>query len=214
MTRALLLALALLPLAARAQADADAVVAPTAAAFEGDVALVLRLATAAALVHDRTGTFPADAFAILGSDEGAATGARAASLSRLDVTAPPAEATDAVGAFTFVPLPDPYVRDDEVFRVLVLRRDDGQYGVQYRITRQRDADLGGGGLPYDTAGRFRVESGVGSLCIDPVHTRRIVDAGTFEADPLMLSSEPFTIRVVPPGEDAPVYYQATRAATP
>lgn len=212
MTRLLLAALLLLPLATAAQDAADPALAPTAAAFESDIATVLRLATAALLVHDRTGTFPADAFAILGSDEGAATGARAVSLSRLDVTAPPAAAAAAVGEFSFVPLPDPYVRDDETFRVLVLRRPEaGRYEIQYRITRQRDEDLGGGRLPYDTAGRFLIESGVGSLCVDVPAARAMLASGAFVPDPLRLSAEPFTVRVVPPGEDAPVFYQTTRS---
>ncbi len=217
MTRVLLAILLALPLAAplatSAQDANDPALDGTAAAFEADVARVARLATAAVLVHERTGAFPTDAFGILGADEGAQTGARALSLSALDVTTPSPEATaaGAVGAFTVVPLPDPYVRDDTPVRVVILRRADGLYEAQYRITRQRDGDLGGGRLPYDTAGRYRVENGLGVLCIDPAMARAMTAAGAFVADPTRLSAEPFTVRVVPPGDDAPLYYQTTRS---
>lgn len=207
-------AAALLASPSTAQPAADPSLAATAAAFDADVQAIVRLASAAALVHARTGAFPSDAFGILGSPEGAATGARTLALSRLDVTAPPAEAANAVGAFHVVPLPQPYVRDDEHYRVLLLRRPDGQYEVQYRITRERDPDLGGGRLLYDLAGRYAVQSGVGTVCLDPVALRARLDDGTFVPDPATLSDEPYTVRVVPPGEDDPVYFQTTRTGTP
>lgn len=192
------------------RATSEPALASTAAAFDLDVQTVVRLATAAALVHERTGAFPADAFGILGSIEGAQTGARALGLSALTVEPPPAEAAMAVGAFSYVPLPEPYVRDDEVVRVVVLKKADGQYEAQYRIRRRRDADLGGGTLPYDRVQGFVVGTGFGTLCIDPARARALADSGAFVPDPLLLSDEPLTVRVHPPGEAAPVYYEAVR----
>ena len=188
----------------------DPALASTAAAFDLDVQTVVRLATAAVLVHDRTGTFPSDAFGLLGSEEGAQTGARALGLSALTIETPPAEATSAVGAFSYIPLPDPYVRDDEVVRVVVLQKADGSYEAQYRIRRERDPDLGGGALLYDRVAGYRVGTGFGTLCIEPARARAHAASGAFVPDPLLLSDAPLTIRVHPPGADAPVYYEAVR----
>ncbi len=215
MLRSLLLLLAFAgPAAAQSAEDAsDPVLAPTEARLRADLDLALRLATTAILVHDRTGTFPTDAFALLGSDEAGPTGARALALSALTMEAPPAEAATAIGAFRVVPLPtDPYVRDDTPMHVVVLRRADGTYEVQTRVRRERDPDLGGGRLLYDSVGRYEVQSGVGVVCVDLARVRAMLAAGTFSPEPTALSAEPFMVRVVPPGEDAPVYYRTTTAA--
>ena len=219
MLRSLLLAaLVAAPAAAQPAGDAarsasDPALAPTEARLRADLAPALRLATTAILVHDRTGSFPRDAFALLGADEAGPTGARALPLSALTMEAPPAEATGAVGAFRVVPLPTaPYVRDDTPMHVVVLRRDDGTYEVQTRVRRERDPDLGGGALLYDAVGRYAVQSGVGVVCVDLARVRAMLAGGTFSPEPTALSDEPFIVRVVPPGEDAPVYYRTTTTA--
>lgn len=217
MRRSLLLLVALVvpvaaPVSAQTADGSDPALAPVETRLMADLDPALRLATTAVLIHARTGAFPADAFALLGSDEAGPTGARALPLSSLTMEAPPAAAASAVGAFRAVPLPtDPYERDDTPMHVVVLLRPDGVYEVQTRIRRERDPDLGGGSLLYDRADRYEVRSGVGVVCVDVARVRAMLAAGTFSPHPTALSAEPFTVRVVPPGEDAPVYYRTTTA---
>jgi|GEM_PF-6168224 len=216
MLRVLLLLVVLAgPAVAQADGASDPTLVPTEARLLADLDPALRLATTAILVQARTGAFPADAFALLGSDEAGPTGARALALSSLTMEAPPAGVggRTPVGAFRVVPLPTaPYVRDDTPMHVVVLQRGDGTYEVQTRIRRERDPDLGGGALLYDQVGRYAVQSGVGVVCVDLARVRAMIAADAFSPAPTALSSEPFTVRVVPPGEDAPVYYRTTTAA--
>lgn len=221
MIRPLLLAALLAAPLASAQTtvapSSDPALAPAVAAFEADLARVVRLATAAALVHERTGAFPRDAFGLLGPDEGARTGASREPLSALTMEAPPAAAPGAVGAFTVVPLPvAPYVREDTPARVLLLRRPDGFYEAQYRITRLRAPEDGGARTSYARAARYDVREAVGSFCIEPGRARALLAEGSFTPDPARLSAEPLTIRVVDDGPrlvgdpSAPAYYETSR----
>ena len=205
MTRhALLLSLAL----ATAASAQDAALAETADAFERDLALVTRVASTLALAHDASGAFPATSFGVLGSRFGQATALRTQPLTALDVT-PAGDGVEVV----YVPLPvDPYVSDD---RVVTLRlRPDGpdRYRGTYEITRRRDPDAGGAALPYDVAGPYRVGRAFGSLCVEASRVQALVASGTFVPDPTLVSSEPLTVRVHPPGEPTPVYYERTEAS--
>ncbi len=203
MTRTLLAAL-LVAASAHAQDDA---LASTSDRFEADLALVTRVAATAALVHDADGTFPMSAFGLLGSRWAGQTDLRAVPLSSLILT----DRGDAVQV-EYVPLPtDPYVREDLVVTLTLTPEGSGRYRGAYEIRRRADAEDGARPLPYDIAARYRVERAYGTLCVEAERIRGAVADGSFEPDPTQLSSEPLTIRVHPPGEGAPVFYERTHS---
>ena len=207
----LLLALAATALAAPVAAQTDAPLARTAARFETDLADLARLATAAVLVRERTGAFPATPFELLGAPEAAETRARSFPLSELTVAA----AGDSL-TMRYVPLPvSPYVREDLVVTATLRPDADGRYTVTHEMRRRRDAEDGGGALLYDRAAEYRVERGFGRLCIDPALARAMVADGTFgnAAFPRMAlnaTTGDLRLRVHPPGEAEPVFFETAR----
>lgn len=204
MTRTLLLAL-LLGLTSAASAQSEAALTQTADRFDTDLALLTRVASAAALAHNTEGAFPASTFELLGRSWAGATGLRAVPFSALSVAA-----SGAGVEITYVPLPvDPYVREDLVVTLTLAADADGRYRGDYQIVRQEDAEAGGGRLPYDVAGRYRVERALGTLCVEADRIRAAVAAGPFVPDPSALSTEPLTVVVHPPGERTPVYFERT-----
>lgn len=207
MTRPLALAVLLTAAPALAQTG-DPALAPTADALRGDLGTVLRVASTAALVHAETGAFPATPFDLLGRSWATDTGVRSTPLSSMTVAGTGAEAE--VG---FVPLPtDPYVREDEVVTLTLRPGAGGLYRGEYQIIRRADPDDGGATLPYDVAGRYRVERAFGTFCIEADRLRALVAEGQFAPDPALLSDEPLTLRVHPPGEPEPVYYEVVEAS--
>lgn len=207
MTRTLLLAALLATGPALAQTG-DPALAPTADGLRSDLGPVMHLAATAALAHDQTGAFPASAFDLLGRSWSTDTGVRAVALSSLDVTASGDEVT-----VSYVLLPtDPYVREDDVVALTLRAEADGTYRGEYQITRRADPDDGGSTLAYDLAGRYRVERAVGTFCIEADRLGALVAAGAFAPDPVVLSDEPLTMRVHPPGESEPVYFEVTEDA--
>ena len=207
-----LLFLAMALAAAPVFAQADAPLARTADTFRDDLSGLARLATTAALVHERTGAFPASPFALLGSPEADGTAARDFRLSVLDVTA----AGDSL-AMRYVPLPvAPYVRENLVVTATVRRAPDGRYTVRHEMRRfEADAD-GGGRLLYDRAGVYRVERGYGDLCIDAQAARTQIAARTYTPMSALVATTAgdLTLRVHPPGEAAPVFYEAATRQAP
>lgn len=190
----------------------------TAALFRGDLSDLARLATTAALVHDRTGAFPATPFALLSSPEADTTAARAFHLSAFDVMT----AGDSL-VMQYVPLPvAPYVRENLVVTATLRREPGGLYTVRHEMRRfEADAD-GGGRLLYDRAGVYEVERGYGGLCLDVTEVRRELATGRY--NPLSAVVEPQqsllgiqssagtpAVRVHPPGEATPVYYDDSDA---
>lgn len=209
MTRPLL-ALALLAGAtasAQPATSGDPALAATSEHLRDDLAPLTWLTATAALAHDETGAFPATAFDLLSGPWATQTGVRSVPLSSLDVRA---EGGRVV--LTYVPLPTaPYVREDDVVRLTVSADGDAYRGT-YEILRREDPDLGGRPLPYDVAGRYRVERAFGTVCVEVPRVRALVAEGRFVPDPAALSAEPLTLRVHPPGEPAPVYFETTRPA--
>ena len=203
----LLTALAATP----AFAQSDAPLARTAETFQDDLGGLARLATTAALVHERTGAFPATPFALLGSPEADGTGARSFRLSALDVTT----AGDSL-TMRYVPLPvAPYVREDLVVTATVRRDAAGRYAVRHEMRRFADADDGGRRLLYDHAGVYRVERGYGGLCIDATMARTQIAAGTYTpTSALYTATGDLTLRVHPPGEAEPLFFETSRRVTP
>ena len=183
----------------------DPALAPTAEQFRDDLRTITNMVATAALVHDATGAFPTTAFGLLGHPAADRTALRTTPLSSFNVS------TDGGRlVLDYVPLPeDPYVRQDDVVRVVVTPGADGRYTGDYEIRRRDDLDRGGRMLPYDTAGRYRVERGYGTACVDLATVRDRLAAGTYAPEPGTLSTEPLTIRVHPTGEAAPVFYQTT-----
>ena len=209
MTRLPLLLVLLATAPALAQTE-DAALSQTAAVFAGDLADLTRLAAAAALVHERTGAFPATPFALLGAPEASQTGARTFPLSELSVVA----TADSV-VVRYVPLPvAPYVREDLVVAATVRPDGAGLYTVRHEMRRRADPDDGGRSLLYDRAGVYEVGRGFGALCIDAARARAAITGGRFVPDPSLLGPEPLTVRVHPPGEAEPVYFEATSPAVP
>lgn len=206
MKRLLALAALLATTPALAQTG-DPALAPTAGALRADLETVMRVASTAALAHAETGAFPASAFDLLGRSWSAGTGVRSTPLSSMTVA--PSGGEVEVG---YVPLPtDPYVREDEVVTFTLRPEADGLYRGTYTIVRRADPDDGGATLPYSVAGRYRVERAVGTFCIEAERVRSLVAEGRFTPDPALLSREPLTLRVHPPGEPEPVYYEVTEA---
>lgn len=181
----------------------DPVLAPTAEQFRDDLRTVTNMVATAALVHDDAGGFPATAFGLLGSPAASRTGLRATPLSDLAVSRDGERLV-----LSYVPLPtDPYVPEDRVVRLVITPGADGRFTGDYEIRRRANPDRGGRTLPYDTAGRYRVERGFGTACVDIGVVRGLLAAGTYAPEPGTLSDAPLTIRVRPVGEDAPTYYR-------
>ena len=204
MTRSLLLAALLAAPAAHAQADGDPALAETAALLRDDFDHLTRMTAAAALAHEATGVFPDTDFALLGSRAADRTGARRVPLSALDLE----QLGDAL-RLVYVPLPqDPYVRQDHVVTLTVVPDGAGRYRGEYEVVRREDPDAGGAALPYDVAGRYRVGRAFGTVCVETALVEAMLADGPFVADPARLSAAPLTLRVHPPGEDEPVFYEA------
>lgn len=181
----------------------DDPLAPLASRFRADVQTVGRLAATAALVHERTGLFPSTPFDLLGSVEAGRTGLRSVPLSALEVS------RDGGGGLrvVYVPLPSPYVRDDEVVTVVVHPDSaDGAYRARYEIHRRADLDLGGAPLTYERAPGYRVERGIGTICFDADRVRALLATGDAGLPPQRWSEEPLAIRLHPVGRPEPVFY--------
>lgn len=191
--------------------------------FQADLADLARLASTAALVHERTGAFPDSPFALLGAPEARETHAPSFRLSSLDVSATATEMTMA-----YVPLPTaPYVREDLVVNATLRMTAPGSYTVTHEMKRREDADDGGETRLYARTRDFRVQRGVGDLCIETDQVRaRIADGSfaptPFDGDPYAVarryrpdtfSAEPMTLRMHPPGEAEPALYDTTVGST-
>lgn len=207
----LLLLLAVVLAAAPAFAQSDSPLAATADTFRDDLSGLARLATTAALVHERTGAFPATPFALLASPEADGTDVRDFRLSALDVTA----AGDSL-TMRYVPLPvAPYVREDLVVTATVRRDADGRYAVRHEMRRFTAPSDGAKRLLYDRAGIYNVERGYGDLCIDAAMARTQIGAGTYTpTSALVATAGDLTLRVHPPGEAEPVFFETSTRATP
>ena len=206
-TTALLAALVAAPALAQAPPLAaptsDPVLSETADLFRDDVRLVTNLVATAALVHDADGAFPTTPFGLLGSDAAGQTDLRATPLSDLQV-----ERDGERLIVTAVPLPrDPYVREDRVIRLAVTPGEGGRYTGDYEVVRRADPDQGGRRLAYDQAGRYLVERGFGTACVDLDVVRGLLAAGTYAPEPGSLSAAPLTVTVHPVGEAEPVFYR-------
>ena len=164
MLRPLALALLVSVSSASAQSLSD-----TDVLFRSDLELVARVAATAALVHDQTGAFPSDAFDLMGSHWAAETGLRSASLSSISVS-PEGEAVRV----RYNPLPRPYVSDDLLADVTIVRDEDGTYTARHALQRRTDPDRGARALPYDRAGRYRVDRAGGTLCVDLAVVRELL----------------------------------------
>ena len=207
MTRLLVAAAVLLAAPASAQPDApgsDPALGSTYQQFHGDLRVVTNMVATAGLIHDATGAFPSTPFELLGSAAASRTGLRQTPLSSLTV----GRDGDRL-VLDYITLPvAPYERQDDVVRVVVTARADGEFVGDYEIRRRDDPDRGGRTLPYDRAGRYVVERGFGTACVDLGVVRGQLAAGTYTAEPGRLSAAPLTVRVHPPGQDQPVFYES------
>ena len=206
-TLALLAAVAAGPALAQDMADGpmtgDPALAGTADLFRQDLRLVTNLVATAALAYDADGAFPTTAFGLLGSPAAARTDLRSTPLSDLTLSR---DGTRLV--LTAVPLPtDPYVREDRVVRLTVTPGEGGRFTGDYEVVRRADPDQGGRPLPYDQAGRYLVERGFGTACVDLPVVQGLLAAGTYAPEPGTLSAEPLTVTVHPPGDAEPVFYR-------
>ena len=202
MTRLLLLAALLAAPLVHAQTG-DPVLAETAALLRDDLDHLTRMTAAAALAREATGAFPDTNFDLLGSRAAERTGARAVALSALDL-----EQLGDQLRLVYVLLPqDPYVREDHVVTLTVAPDGAGRYRGEYEVVRREDPDQGGVALPYDVAGRYRVERAFGTVCVETALVEGMLADGPFVADPARLSTAPLTLRVHPPGEGEPVFYE-------
>ena len=205
MTRLVLLAALVAAPAALAQADGDPALGQTADLLRADLDHLTRMTAAAALVHDATGAFPATSFDLLGSRAADQTGARGLALSALDL-----EQLGDNLRLVYVPLPqDPYVPEDHVVTLTVAPDGAGRYRGDYEVVRRGDPDRGGAALPYDVAGRYRVGRASGTVCVETALVEAMLADGAFVADPARLSTTPVTLRVRPPGETGPVFYETS-----
>ena len=196
--RSLLCALcAVLALPASAQTE----LSTTDALFRADLETVARVGATVALLHERTGAFPATAFDLLGSGEAGQTGLRATSLSRLTV-----EPADGGVRVRYNPLPKPYVSNDLLADVVVTREDDGTYTARHELRRRTDPDLGGREIPYDRAGTYRVDEAGGTVCVDPAIARARLADGTFAASLPDLDGDGLPVEVVTLNRDRRVVY--------
>ena len=213
MTRILTAAAVLLAAPASAQFDvttvsdgSDFALQATHQQFHDDLRVVTNMVATAGLVYDQTGTWPATPFELLGSAAASQTGLRQTPLSALSVSRDGERLV-----LDYNPLPvAPYERQDDVVRVVVTARADGQFVGDYEILRRDDPDRGGKRLPYDRAGRYVVERGFGTACVDLDIVRDQLAAGTYTAEPGRLSAAPLTVRVHPPGQDEPVLYESSQ----
>lgn len=204
MTRIVLLA-ALVAAPALAQTDGDPALEQTADLLRADFDHLTRMTAAAALIREETGAFPATSFDLLGSRAADRTGARAVALSALDL-----EQLGDNLRLVYVPLPEaPYVPEDHVVTLTVAPDGAGRYRGEYEVVRREDPDRGGATIPYDTAGRYRVERAFGTVCVETALVEATLAEGPFVADPARLSTTPVTLRVSPPGEGGAVFYETS-----
>lgn len=199
---------AALVLVAPAFAQSGSALETTHQQFNEDLRVVTNMVATAGLVHDATGAFPATPFELLGSPSADRTDLRRTSLSALSV----GRDGDRL-VIDYNPLPvAPYERQDDIVRVVVTARPDGQYVGDYEIRRRDDPDHGGRSLPYDRAGRYVVGKGYGTACVDLAIVRDQLAAGTYTAEPGRLSASPLIVRVHPPDRDEPVVYESRQGS--
>ena len=205
MTRIVLLAALVAAPIASAQTDGDPALEQTADLLRADFDHLTRMTAAAALIHEATGAFPATSFDLLGSRAADRTGARSVALSALDL-----EQLGGNLRLAYVLLPqDPYVSEDHVVTLTVVPDGAGRYRGEYEVVRREDPDRGGVAIPYDVAGRYRVERASGTVCVETALVEAMLTEGPFVADPARLSTSPVTLRVSPPGEGGAAFYETT-----
>lgn len=121
-----------------------------------------QLAAAAALVAERTGTFPQTPFALLGAPAAAEMGARQLNLSALDVQS---EGNDFRLAYTLLPTrEDPTRRSGEL--LLTPTAAEGQYEARVSLSRMEDPDHGGRSLDLHREDNVAVRQLGGRFCVD------------------------------------------------
>ena len=165
----------LLAAGAPAWAQTDAAADRAAEAVVDDLRPLSLVAATAALIHERTGTYPATPFELLGSPEAFRTGLRGVQFAALTVTQPgevayrlahPSVETQtertATASFTFEP-------------------DSARHVADFEILARRDADLGGRRIPLTVADLLEVRVARGRLCIDSDRIAALRDAAAFGA---------------------------------
>ncbi len=161
-----LLAVALLPALAAAQdvTDREPVsddVDAAAAAMEDDLQVLSLLAATAALIHERTGAYPAGAFELLGAPEADRTGARGLLLSSLTVT-PSADGVDV--AYGRTPWAEDPTERGAAF-TLAPDAEAGGYAARFTLSHNADADFGGRRLLIAREGALEVRDASGRICL-------------------------------------------------
>ena len=133
------------------------------------------LAATALLYHAQRGTYPDDAFGLLGSAAARETGLQRLGLSAL------ALAQDADGlTMRYTLLPTAADPSSRFGTVMVAETDTvGTYTVDLLMERTADPDFGGRALPLAREGTYAVVRAKGSLCADveTVRARAGQDAG-------------------------------------
>ncbi|HLA64129.1 MAG TPA: hypothetical protein VK610_06855 [Rhodothermales bacterium] len=133
-----------------------------AGALEDDVEVLSLLAATAALIHERTGSYPATQFALLGSPEADRTGAVGLLLSGLTLTPTAAGLEVSYGR-------TPWAGDGSEHGATFTLAPDaeaGGYAARFTLSRTADIDFGGRRLLFAREGELEVRNAGGRICLD------------------------------------------------
>ncbi len=166
---------ALLFAGAPAWAQSDAAADRAAEAVVDDLRPLSLVAATAALIHERTGTYPSTPFELLGSPEAFRTGLRGVQFAELTVEAP--------GTVAYR-LAHPAVEtqtERSATATLTAEPDSARHVAEFEILARRDADEGGTRIPLTVAELLEVRVARGRLCIDSERIAALPDASAFGA---------------------------------
>ena len=187
MTRVLAVAFLLAAAPALAQSEADEAAAAVLPYLDEPAVL----AATAALIHESTGQYPADPFALLGAPEAGATGARRLLLAELGLAA-----TADTLRVLYILTPTPAEPAERIGGFALFREGDG-YTARFRLERRADPDLRDAALPIATTRTLRVRSARGRLCLDPVRVRDFAAAGVLPQRAPFLSDDAIEVAFIP-----------------
>lgn len=146
-----------------------------------------QLAATAVLIREDTGAFPATRFALLGSPQADATGARRLPLAAIDV-----ERDGDALVIRYIPLPTLEDPTDRLGTVTIRPRgEDGLYAAAVELVRRVDADHTGRPIPLAREGVFEVWRLASTFAIDAAVVRARAAVG--EVGALPLHDEPYRI---------------------
>jgi hypothetical protein len=173
--RRLALVASLLVAGAPAWAQSDPAADRAAEAVVDDLRPLSLVAATAALIHDRTGAYPATPFELLGSPEAFRTGLRGIQFAELTIEAP----GQAVYRLAHPAVETQTERTAQT--TFAYEADSARHVAEFEIIARRDEDEGGRRIPLTVSDQLVVRVARGRLCIDSDRVAALADAAAFGA---------------------------------